>query len=237
METFRYVWQFVDTERVYEFLPSVLMLAAIAAVASLYRQCIKKKFGDNLNSVTWIEKNKWKSFFLYYVPAVAVGGPALEELGFRAPLIIAFDGMSSSAAWYALLVSSAIFGLFHFGAVIMFSEISSEKDSGNSQSDNLEEMVESIRIKKGKMILLQKILRVGAASLSGVFIGYYGISCQSIWVCFGIHSLWNLTMPVLVNIIVPLVVLFCLFFILLPVLAFRFLSSLLQAMKSKAVFS
>lgn len=86
-------------ERIYAFLPSVLVIAGIAVATFLYMRWAIKRFGDNFKSVEWQEKNQWKVVWTVGIPRDNILSPALEELIFRAPLIIAFGAMSPFA-WH-----------------------------------------------------------------------------------------------------------------------------------------
>lgn len=202
-------------ERIYAFLPSVLIIAAIAGATLLYLKWVIKRFGDNFKSVEWLKKNQWKVVWTVGTPLTNVWAPAVEELIFRAPLIIAFSAMSS-VAWYGVFASSGLFALSHwFGKKIWMQDILSAKENGNHKSDDVVAEVDRIHTEEGKMILVRKILHIVFTLPLGILAGYYGIKYQSVWVAFGIHSVWNLIMPAVLPILM-----------LLGVLAFLGISSL-----------
>lgn len=203
-------------ERIYAFLPSVLIIACIAGTAFLYLKWVVKRFGDNLKSVEWHRKNQGKVAWTVGTPMICVFGPAVEELIFRAPLIIAFGSMSSSAAWYGVFASSGLFALSHwFGKKIWMPEILSAKENGDHESDDVEEEINRLHQENEKGIMVRRVLHVVLTLPLGVLAGYYGIRYQSVWVAFGIHMAWNLVMPF----VVPL-------FFLFSMLAFFSISSL-----------
>lgn len=202
-------------ERIYAFLPSVLVIACIAGATLLYMKWAIKRFGDNFKSVEWHKKNKWKVILSVGTPLTNVWAPAVEELIFRAPLIIAFSAMSS-VAWYGVFASSVLFALTHwFGKKIWMPEILSARENGDHKSDDVVAEIDRLHQEAGRRILVQKVLHVVLTLPLGILAGYYGIKYQSVWVSFGIHSVWNLIMPA----VLPL-------FMLLGVLAFLRISTL-----------
>ena len=202
-------------ERIYAFLPSVLIIAVIGGATFLYLKWVVKRFGDNFKSVEWHKQNQWKVTWTVGTPLINVWAPAVEELIFRAPLIIAFSAISS-VAWYGVFASSGLFALLHwFGKKIWIPEILSAKENGNHKSDDMEAEINRLHMEEGKMIMVYKVLHVVFALPVGILAGYYGIKYQSVWVAFGIHSVWNLIMPTVLLILM-----------LLGVLAFNGISSL-----------
>ena len=193
-------------ERIYSFLPSVLIIAVIAGVAHFYVKWAIKRFGDNFKSVEWHRNNHSKVMWTVGAPFVNVLAPALEELVFRAPLIIAFSTMSLSA-WYGVVISSGLFALVHwFGKKIWISDILLARENGNHKSDILGAEVKRLNAEEGKMVMMRKVLHIVFTLPLGILAGYYGIKYQSLWVAFGIHFAWNLIVPTLLQILVALVV-------------------------------
>ncbi|MEK7452739.1 MAG: CPBP family intramembrane glutamic endopeptidase [Patescibacteria group bacterium] len=194
-------------ERIYAFLPSVLVIACIAGATLLYMKWVIKRFGDNFKSVEWHKKNQWKVVWTVSTPLTNVWAPAVEELIFRAPLIIAFSAMSS-VAWYGVFASSGLFALTHwFGKKIWIPEILSARENGDHKSDDVMAEVDRLHQEAGKRILVQKVFHVVFTLPLGILAGYYGIKYQSVWVAFGIHSVWNLVMPAVLPILMFLGVL------------------------------
>lgn len=192
-------------ERIYAFLPSVLLLACIAGATLLYLKLAIKRFGDNLKSVEWCRKNRWKIIWTIGTPKEYIWFPAVEELIFRAPLIIAFSAVSSGA-WYGIFASSILFALTHwFGKKIFLEEIFSAGENGEQKSDDVMEEVKRLHAEKGRMIVVRKIFHVVFTLPFGILAGYYGIKYQSVWLAFGIHSAWNVIMPAIFPIIMLLV--------------------------------
>lgn len=191
-------------ERIYVFLPSVLILACIAGATLFYLKWITKYFGNNFKSVEWHEKNKWKVVWTVGAPLTNVWGPAVEELIFRAPLIIAFSAVSS-VAWYGIFASSGLFAFIHWlGKKILMPDILSARENGNHKSDDVVTEMNRLHQEEGKMIMVRKVLHIVFTLPLGILAGYYGIKYQSIWVAFGIHSIWNLIMPAVLPLLILL---------------------------------
>lgn len=194
-------------ERIYEFLPSILIIAIVAGATFLYLQLVIKRFGDNFNSVEWHKNNQLKVALTVGIPLNSVWAPAVEELIFRAPLIIAFGAMSS-VAWYGVLASSALFALPHwFGKKIFMTDVLSAKENSNHNSDDAGAEINRLHTEMGEKIVVRKVFHVVLTLPLGILAGYYGIKYQSIWVAFCIHSVWNLVVPIVVPILILLLAL------------------------------
>ena len=183
-------------ERVYLFLPSILILGGVAAVTFFYLKWVIKYFGeDNFKSIEWHEKNKWKIPLIVGAPWVIVFAPAVEELIFRAPLIIIFSTVSSDA-WYGIFVSSGLFALAHlYEKKIWIYDILDERKNGNCQSDDVMTEMNRFYQENIKMVGVRQVLNIIFVLPLGILAGYYSIKCQSIWAAFAIHAIWNLVMP------------------------------------------
>lgn len=191
-------------ERIYTFLPSILVIACIAGATRLYVKWVLKRFGDNFKSVEWHKKNEWKVIWMVGTPMTNVWAPAVEELIFRAPLIVGFGAMSS-VAWYGVFASSGLFALTHwFGKKIWMPEIISAQENGDHKSDDVTAEIDRLHQEAGKRILVQRIVHVALTLPLGILSGYYGIKYQSIWVAFGIHSVWNLVTPLILMFLILL---------------------------------
>ena len=199
-------------ERILLFLPSILIIGGIAIITYAYLKWITKKFGDDLKSVSWIKENKLKISLLIGAPNAYIFAPALEELVFRVPLIIAF-GELSPVAWYGIVASSILFSLLHwFGSKISMFDIFVAEENGENESDNLEDESTRLSLTMKKQIKLRKVLNVLCTIPVGILSGYLGIKYQSIWICVVIHSLWNLIMPFVVIFAIVLVAIISVFF-------------------------
>ena len=87
------------TERMVQFLPSILTLMGIAALAYVYLKLVTRWLGENLKSIEWCKKNRLKVAFLIGMPTFNIWAPVSEELVCRVPLIIAFSYVSRNAWW------------------------------------------------------------------------------------------------------------------------------------------
>ena len=178
-----------QVERIYTFLPSVLVLICIAGATVLYLIWITNRFGGNLKSV-----NRWIVIWTVDVPLINVVVPAAEELVFRAPLIIAFSAVSS-VAWYGIFASSALFALLHWDVNKIWPEFLPSRKN-DARKDDVVTEVNRLHQEKDKMIIMRKVCKVVCALTLGILAGYYGIKYQSIWMAFGIHSVWNLIVTI-----------------------------------------
>lgn len=185
------------TDRIMQFLPSISIITSMAVFTFVYLKVVIKKIGPAWKSVEWHSKNEWKVIWLVGIPAMYVWAPTAEELIFRAPLIMAFETISSSA-WVGILASSVVFGAIHwFGKKISILEIISEKKSGNTKTDNLDSELSELETTQAKRVRIQRILHVFTTIPLGILSGYYGIKYQSIWVSVGIHATWNIVIPII----------------------------------------
>ncbi len=195
------------TERIAVFLPSILILTCIAAATFIYLRLVARRWRENLKSVEWCKENKWKVLWLFGTPACNIWAPTAEELIFRAPLIIAFGSITGNA-WWGILASSVAFAFVHyFGKKINFLEVLSAKENGETKSDDLQAEITDMEKAQAQQMKIRRLLHIVATLPLGILAGYYGIKYQSIWVSVGIHSVWNLLMPVLLPLLVLLVML------------------------------
>ncbi len=187
-------------ERFFLFLPSVLIIASIGVIALLFARYHYKKFKEHLQDAEWLEKNQLKLSIWFGTPVVNIVAPTLEELIFRAPLVIAFSALTAEA-WIGIVISTILFGLMHFpGSKIEFSELVSLTRKSNK--DEIDGAVLTYQAENRGKLLFRKCLHVVLTAILGLLAGYYGVLYQSIWVAVGIHAAWNLFMPVLIPILV-----------------------------------
>lgn len=193
-------------ERFHLFLPSILALVCIATVTTFYLRFAIKQFGDNLKSVEWNQKNEIKVSLLVGTPLICILAPAVEELIFRAPLVVVFRHLDATA-WCMIVVSSLIFGLIHwFGNHLWMPDILIARKNGRHQSDNVAAETTRLLAEMKGEIRIRKYAQVVGATGFGVLVGYIGVEYQSIWACFGIHSLWNFLVPAITFLIQLLII-------------------------------
>lgn len=194
-------------DKLLEFLPSLIGLACIALISWFFLWRMSKKYKEELKSITWCRENKKKIFLTMTIPLGYLYAPALEELIFRAPLVLFFDNISD-LAWQGIFVSATLFGICHWGKNTMIpSSLFVKSDSGEQVSDSLEEEIKRLQETNKKIVLVQRVVHVSISFGVGVMIGYYSIVYQSIWVAFLIHSLWNIFAPTLFSLLFALFVL------------------------------
>lgn len=194
-------------ERLALFLPSIIILTCIALVTFIYLKLVVRRFGENLKSVVWCEKNQRKVIFYLAMPAQVVWAPVAEELIVRAPLIVIFP-VVSGYAWIGIIVSSVIFASVHyFGKKTGLSEVFEAKECGNTKTDNLDLEVAALEKTHADLLQKRRVTQVTATFLLGMLSGYCGILYQSIWVSVGIHAAWNLFLPAVLQLFILLVLL------------------------------
>jgi len=179
-------------DRIYLFLPSIIIIASIAIFSYIYLFLTVKRFGDKVNSIQWIKDNEKKVVWRIVSPQQYVFAPTSEELFFRAPLIIMFSSLSEPA-WYGIVISGILFGFLHiFGQKLFLEDITDE-----TKTDDAKAEMKRLCQEKQKMIIRRKIYHALFASLLGICFGYIGIVYQSLWASVCAHALWNMFGPIL----------------------------------------
>lgn len=191
-------------DRISLFLPNLGIIAAIALLSTLVLRWIDKKYGKDLNSVSWVAKN-WKGVIRpVALFIILIYAPFREELIFRAILVIIFPEVTRNA-WYAILISAAVFAAWHVpntrylgggGWLKKYKEGTLESDDLEAESsklrkENLEEFP------KGTLPILRVLTFVYPFSI-GIVAGYFGIKYQSLWIPVLVHFLVNLLGPLMV---------------------------------------
>src|SRR3989338_494760 len=95
------------------FLPSLIILAALVLVGVVYIRIIKWRLKGKLNSIAWVQEHHRQISWTISFPLLYVFGPAIEELIFRAPLVVLFENISSGA-WWGISISAILFALTHW---------------------------------------------------------------------------------------------------------------------------
>ena len=174
-------------ERIYQFLPAMLVPLSVAIAGNIYAALLAKKYRDVLNDKQWTKAHPWKCFFLFWAPFAYGYGPVQEELIFRMPLIIIFSGISPNA-WIGIVVSAATFAIIHWHGGLIATMQKNEKKTEYGSEIIAERMKKQFRQQKSVQMVVLFIM--------GTFIGYYGVYYQSIWVSVGMHAAWNLLYPI-----------------------------------------
>ena len=126
------------TERFFQFLPSIAILASIAIATLIYLRLISRRFRERTKSIKWCKENHWKIIWLIKMPLLYVWAPVAEELLFRAPLVVIFSDLSGNA-WLGIWISGLLFSLVHyFGNKITLFEVLLSKERGDIKTDSLE---------------------------------------------------------------------------------------------------
>lgn len=189
-------------ERIDAFLPSIVILALVGMVTLGYVRFNIRRWGTSFKSVAWHEEHQSQVLWKVAVPLTYVSAPAIEEVLFRAPLIIAFPQISADA-WPWLLASSAVFGSVHWFRRLVDPECLFEaRKNGTNQSDDVKSEVRRIWAEFGIIGRMQQVFGVVIVSFGGLLFGYYGITHQSVWVAYGMHAAWNLFAPFVLIILV-----------------------------------
>lgn len=189
-------------DRVITFLPSIVGLTCIALATFFYCKWIIKHYGEEFKSVAWHEEHQLKVTLTVGMPLMSLYAPAVEELIFRAPLIIAFSSVTTNA-WYGICASSLTFSLVHlFGKKVLMPEILAARQGGEHQTDDVIVEADRIHAQLGKAVLRRKVWHAACTFIIGIFISYFAVASQSLWVAFGIHAAWNLIMPFVVQVII-----------------------------------
>ncbi|OHA50340.1 MAG: hypothetical protein A3A80_00600 [Candidatus Terrybacteria bacterium RIFCSPLOWO2_01_FULL_44_24] len=182
------------SERFLHFLPDIAVIATIAALTWLYIKALSHHIGENSKSITWLKKNP-KIALLVGLPTLFIWAPTVEELIFRAPLIIVFGAMSPYA-WIGIVVSNIIFAVIHQGknSVRKHIEFSTHlsNQEGELATDDYETERAGFIASQPKQTTVAKIFSVIPQFALGMLSGYLGITNQSIWLSVGIHCAWNI---------------------------------------------
>jgi membrane protease YdiL (CAAX protease family) len=180
-------------------------MGGIGAAALLWVQFWIRRWKEDFKTLEGVRQRKWMLYFVLAIPMVLVEAPFLEELTFRAPLIVLFGSLSKQA-WLGIVLSAAAFAALHFpNSRLVLSEITGTKE--DPINGNTEERIREVEAKKRSELLLRKIAGVIAAFVLGVSAGFLGIKYQSLWVSVGFHVLWNLMIPIVLPIVVLLLML------------------------------
>lgn len=183
-------------QRFIDLLPSILLLAAISLIIFLYLRFLSKKIRsietDNGNQQTG--QNKPIKVFGSLLLCVILA-PAVEELIFRAPLIICFPELTKST-WIAIILVAAVFGYVHINNYKNWKKFFENL----KKEEKVEANADTERLAKFKTLL-----QIFAAFAFGIIIGYEGIEHQSLMLCFALHAGFNLFMLVGLPIVIVLV--------------------------------
>lgn len=173
-------------ERIKEFLPQLLPILGIAAATFIYLRIMRRRYRERMKSIKWIAENKWKLEFLLRSPSGFVWVPIVEELIFRAPIIICF-GFLSFSAWAAIVGSALAFGLTHYsGKKLTLTEVLEIVKNGKCLT------IDQVVKDKKTMLNWRRWSQIILAASMSIISGWLGIKHQSIWLSVGIHAAFNI---------------------------------------------
>jgi len=188
-------------ERLLDFLPQIIVLftigvASIVASKILEKLWLKGIAKDKRKMIEWCKENKLKAAVGFIIGAYLYA-PTVEELIFRAALIVIFPAISGYA-WLGIILSGLAFGLLHaFDDYVKIFKTSLAV--GNPKHEN-ESVTEESKAKiNGKVIRIYRGISTGGM---GILIGYFGIKYQSLYLASAIHAGWNLLMPLFLLIVI-----------------------------------
>ncbi len=157
----------------------------------------------------WIAKNRMlflKNELLFRLPGFLIAAGFIEEIIFRAPLLVFFDSISPGI-WKWTIFSSFLFGLMHFRKhykairkiPATVDAIKKQQDeinkklakAGNSLTFRDPEIELKENIRKRKRAFWGGIIHIFNTFIMGIFLAYLCIKYQSILMPVIVHGLWN----------------------------------------------
>ena len=192
-------------ERILAFLPSLAIIAGITACAFALFHALNRKYGKQSESVAWQKEHRGFLSLVSLLQSFIIA-PFLEELLFRAPLLVLFPGLSSNA-WLGILGSACLFSLIHWPkskekfAAMIYQQSEMKPADGDDFLANVKKMEE---VHRGK-ILFFRILQCTLAFFAGILYGYLAISFQSLWPSIGAHIVWNLVVPFILGVSIQVI--------------------------------
>jgi len=181
----------ISKERFLHFLPSALIILVIGIVAFYFHKIINKRIDLEHKNIKWIIENRYKYLLKSFI-ALVLRAPALEELIFRAVLIIAFPILSAQV-YYWILVSSIAFAALHIITYqVALQDVLAKGSIKSYEAEITRADIKRIYKDRHKEIGKRTIFNICYAFLVGIIAAYYGIKYQSIWICVGIHASANL---------------------------------------------
>lgn len=211
---------FAAYEKLLVFRWSFLVVFGIFVICRIYIGVVSKIYKNEIKSIEWIKANSFKYYFLFGFPTLLIIAPTLEELIFRAPLLLFFDGLSPSSIIFAVIISLS-FGATHWHSP--FSDGMQLLDK--AETDDLVAEAAKVRAAEPRY---NKIFRVFFTSSIGLYLSYLALSSQSIWPSLIFHSAWNFLWPLIGPLVMAL-----LFYSVLYV--YDFVDSLLRKLHRKVM--
>lgn len=162
-----------------KFPPSAWILAVVVVGCFIYFEMLPKLMGQRLRNAQWRATHGVESNLLLNFPAMVLGAPANEELILRAPLLISFSELSTTA-WIWIFALGVVFALSHWpGAKFINLDLILKRE-------NISSLIPGTKARK----IAQTIFSFPV----GIALGYCAVKYQSIWLCVGLHAALNLVM-------------------------------------------
>lgn len=169
-------------------LPLVILLIFIIAIWAIYTRIVTKQTVQGKSYKQLSNKRRKKLALSIGLPTLLLGGPALEEIVFRLPLILFFQDLNA-AAWYTIGISSIIFGMTHH-------KIGVRTADKILNTDTVREHMKVLSSKDQRQA--QRFVQIGMkmqvvlqTTLLGVIFGFFAVETQSILIPFIMHVVWN----------------------------------------------
>jgi len=186
-------------DRFWMFFPAALTFFLIAAVSTVYMRVKARRLGGDPDSIALMLEREQTYSKLFVVLALFYG-PALEELVFRLPLLIAFPDFSWPA-WPWILACGFLFGLAHIRLgrkMFAGKDFMDEARAGKLETDSLKVELKKFLARNKGRYRKQLVGKVLFTSGLGIGLGYLAVRTQSLWVSGIAHCLWNLIGPLLI---------------------------------------
>ena len=179
-------------ENLGEHTTSILEVMCLVLLSFAYIKKTQKKYGEKLDSVQWNAEHIGTRMKLDTV-TVSICSPAVEELIFRAPLIIMFHALSSEA-WYGIIILSILFSVLHLPKLKNTSiyVVLAEWKKGTLLSDSVNQESTRLLSEQKRSTNKDKTVQLLVAFCLGVIFSLIGIVYQSLWLCVIVHIIWNL---------------------------------------------
>lgn len=175
-----------------DHMNSVLQVMCLLLISFAYIKKTEWKHRERLDSAKWNAEHIIARMKLDTV-TVSICSPAVEELIFRAPVIIMFSSLSSNA-WYAVMISSVLFSLVHLPKLrsVSIYVILGMWNKGTLQSDSVKQESARLMSEQNGVKTKDKAVQLLVAFFLGVIFSCIGIIFQDLWLCVIIHIVWNL---------------------------------------------
>ena len=159
-------------DRISFFSPVLVTCLLVSVLFRVYMKWITARIGkDRLNDIEWLKTHNVAVACKIGFPSIFISAPFVEELVFRAPLLICFPAWTNEARIW-LIVSSVAFGASHwFGKVFEAVEVHGAEIGDLESNDMTKEMEKVTQEKKEK-----------SAFCKDISIRFYDMSWFWVWI-------------------------------------------------------